>query len=162
MWSPTSPAANTPGTLHWVALPAIPLVATETVAGRILLRRTPKARGTLASQFRCRRYHSTLDTNGCRVEIYPGTFLSQRSRRLRFAEKQLKLRIWALVLKATSELLTMILFEFVCDYYPVHYDKTILRTLQRRIKIWKTNVASDSAEIGPRKGNHKTSKREWN
>jgi len=26
----------------------------------------------------------------CRLEIYPETFLSQRSRRLRFAEKQLK------------------------------------------------------------------------
>jgi len=31
----------------------------------------------------------------------------------------------------------MTLFEYLCEQYPDRYDKTILRTLQRRIKTWK-------------------------
>ncbi len=41
------------------------------------------------------------------------------------------------MLEQEPTLLPMTLFEHLCDQYPGHYDKRILRTLQRRIKTWK-------------------------
>lgn len=41
------------------------------------------------------------------------------------------------LLEAEPALLPTTLFELLCDNYPDKYDKSILRTLQRRIKSWK-------------------------
>lgn len=66
----------------------------------------------------------------------------EQSRRRQYRTREDPLsEIWDSVLvpmlEADPELLPMTLFELVCDNYPEHYDKTILRTLQRRIKSWK-------------------------
>lgn len=41
------------------------------------------------------------------------------------------------MLEANPALTPLTLFEYLCDNYPDQYDKTIERTLQRRIKAWK-------------------------
>lgn len=41
------------------------------------------------------------------------------------------------MLVADPELLPMTLFEHLCETYPGQFDKTIQRTLQRRVKRWK-------------------------
>jgi hypothetical protein len=35
------------------------------------------------------------------------------------------------------------LLEYLLDHYPEHYDQTVLRTLQRRVKQWRAIEGPD-------------------
>ena len=47
------------------------------------------------------------------------------------------------LLQASPSLTGTTLLEYLLDYYPEHYDQSILRTLQRRVKQWSALEGPD-------------------